>query len=265
MLNLKMLNIAKKATVPAVKCDEESTKPVSMDEINDALDDAAAEIDDIEITDLDEEDEIADCECDFDDPDVEVENAEDVKEAPDQELHLIYDNNEIEGHVNDIIEETEDKFNEIKASVDESMAKSVTDSLRSTGYAFADDETCSVCGQRFADGDIIQFERDGNIHHACCKNCWGEFTLTVETPTEKINLFGEDYAPEILNKNHLKVAKLNDVYELTRIKNGVKAVKFAMAYSEYITRLNAEDTARKACLLKKDAKCNVVKIEDDVK
>lgn len=257
MLNLKMLNIAKKATVPmAVKCDEEPAKPVSMDEINDALDDAAADIEDIEITDLeDDDDEIADCEEDVKEP----------EEAPDQELHLIYDNNEIEGHVNDVIEETEGKFNEIKASVDESMAKSVTDSLRSTGYAFADDETCSICGQRFTDGDIIQFERDGNIHHACCKNCWGEFTLTVETPTEKINLFGEDYAPEIIKKNHLRIAKLNDVYELTRIKNGAKAVKFAMAYSEYITRLNAEDTARKACPLKKDAKCNVVKIEDGVK
>ena len=139
------------------------------------------------------------------------------------------------------------------------ISKEMMDSL----YPIAIDAKCASCGETIKKGDIIQFDKNGNIYHSSCKFSWGECSLEVMQPaSDSVNLFGETYDTKFITEKDLQLAELK-----TKVNPSLRSIislsKFVTNYGEYISKLNADDLIKsKVSTLKKDSKANIVKLEN---
>lgn len=251
MLNAKVLKMVKDVSVTG-KVVTKRPEPVTLDEIDELLDEAAEAS-----TTFDDIDEVAASECECCEccdsntaaPKVEkltpTERVDRIDEFA--KITTACSKNEVfEKATNEVVEES-------------GVMKGIVDSY----YPIAADAKCASCGKEIKKGDIIQFDKNGNIFHSDCKFFWGECSLEVVQPdADKVNLFGETFETKVITERELQLAELKSKPK-NSLKNLLSISKFAINYGEYISKLNADDLIKsKVSTLKKDSKANIVKLEN---
>lgn len=234
MFNKKVLNMTMGLMVEPRMTKRKD--PVTIDEINDLLDEAAED----SVTSNQEEalieeaipsiEELAEKSSDDAQPEAASESADESPEIP---------------------EAVATSMNGVTAAMNE---------IQGTYYPIAKDAVCAHCNRVIKPGDIIQFASSGEINHADCKHDWAAYTLEIVSPTtESVVLFGESIPTDMVAEKGLQLAAVN-YDEDPSLRGAINLAKFIYSYYAYVGKLNKADLKKAEAA--KDSKSNIVKIKD---
>ncbi len=157
--------------------------------------------------------------------------------------------------------ESTDESLEIPEAVTSSMdgVTATINEVQGTYYPIAKDAICSHCKKVIKTGDIIQFDTNGEINHADCKHDWATYNLEIVAPTtESVVLFGESIPTAMVAEKGLQLASVN--YDADpSLRGAINLARFIYSYYAYVGKLNKADLKAEAA---KDSKSNIVKIKD---
>ena len=235
MLNRKVLNMTMGLMMePRIV---KRKDPVTIDEINDLLDEAAEE----STVDNQEEtlsgdviptiEELAE-ESSNDEPEAASESTDESTEIP---------------------EAVTSSMNDVAATMSE---------VQGTYYPIAKDAICAHCKKVIKPGDIIQFDSRGEIIHSDCKHDWGAYSLEIVAPTtESVVLFGESIPTSMVGERGLQLASLKYDGDPS-LRGAINLARFIYNYYAYVGQLNKADLKKAKVVKDKDSKSNIIKIKD---
>ena len=241
MINRKVLNMTMGLMVEPRMTKRKD--PVTIDEINDLLDEAAEES---------------------------------VVDNQDQEETL---GGDTVPTIGELAEESSESSNDaqpeaVSASVDESVeipeaatspmdgVAATMNEVQNTYYPIEKGAICAHCKRAIQPGDIIQIDGKGDVNHSECKHDWGAYSLEVVTPTtESVVLFGESIPTSMVGERGLQLASLK--YDADpSLRGAINLAKFIYSYSAYVSKLNKADLKKAEAAKDKDSKSNIIKIKD---
>lgn len=262
MINTKVLGMVKtvaiKATKPSMTKREE---PVTIEEINDLLDDVIAdEADEIDVDEVNDVEDVSEIASEIA---IEEINENNEQNAPIEDANIEEsDKEESNDSSNDPASKIGDKIKSASDKIDKIESESIDfiTKMRDALYPISTDTTCSVCCKPILENEIIQFNKHGLVHHSACNHADNEMELIIFNPTtESVSIFGESCPVSMLTENKLCLAKINSEINPS-LKNAISVSRFICNYGKYVEKLNNADI--KNSILAKDDKSNIVKLTD---
>lgn len=241
MINRKVLNMTMGLMVEPRMTKRKD--PVTIDEINDLLDEAAEE------SAVDNQEETL--------PGDAIPTIEELAEESSN------DSNDAQPEA---ASESADESVEIPEAATSPMDVAATmNEVQGTYYPIAKDAICAHCKKVIKQGDIIQFDSRGNINHSDCKHDWGAYSLEIVAPvTESVAIFGESIPTSMVGERGLQLASLKYGTDPS-LRGAINLARFIYSYSTYVGKLNMADIKKAEAGKDKDSKSNIVKIKDNNK
>lgn len=239
MINRKVLNMTMGLMVePRIT---KRKDPVTIDEINDLLDEAAEE------SAVDNQEET-----------LGGDTIPTIEELAEESSN---DSNDVQPAASESTDES--ISTEIPGAVTSSMngAANTMNEVLATYYPIAKDAICAHCKKVIKTGDIIQFDTKGDINHSDCKHDWGAYSLEIVAPaTDSVVLFGESISTTMVSEKSLQLAAVRYDKDPS-LRGAINLAKFLYSYYAYVGKLNKADLKKAEAAKGKDSKSNIIKIK----